>query len=208
MAGKFEPRSPGQIVELIATSPLAWIVPAGGGAAPWATPLPLRAITDAEGAVIALDGHFARSNPQVEVLRRHPRALILVMGVQGYISPSWMRDRTQAPTWTYASAQFLTEIAFLEGDDSVRASLDDLIGAMEAGRPGPWRAEEMGGRYAGLARRVIAFRARVVEARPVFKLGQDERDDVFADILAGLERDDRADLASWMREANPGRDQG
>jgi predicted FMN-binding regulatory protein PaiB len=160
----------------------------------------------AAGAVERLIGHFARRNPQVEALKRDGRALALFLGPHGYVSPSWFRDRAQAPTWNYAAAQFLVEISFREGGAALEALLADLVGAMEQGRPGAWRIEELGPRYRELAPRIIGFTARVLETRPMFKLGQDERGETFADILSGLEREDAAALKAWMERC--GRDRG
>ncbi len=189
------------VAALVRAQPFGWIV-SGAGPDARATPLPLRSRLAPGGQVEALVGHFARRNPQVEALRQDPRALILMLGAHGYVSPSWMADRAQAPTWNYASAQFQVEIAFMDDGAALRAVLDDLIGAMEKDRPNPWSAAEMGERYASLSRGIIAFEARVLEARGVFKLGQDERDDVYVDILGGLEG---SELADWMCVTNPGR---
>jgi predicted FMN-binding regulatory protein PaiB len=187
---------------LLLEHPLAWVV-SGAPDNARATPLPLRPVFGADGAVARLIGHFARRNPQVEHLRRDPRALILFLGPNGYISPSWLSDRTQAPTWNYASAQFLVEIAFVEEDQATLALLSDLVGAMEADRPDAWRLEELGARYRLLAPRIIGFNARVLEARPGFKLGQDESDQTFAEILTALSGGAGLELADWMAQAVP-----
>ena len=44
----------------------------------------------------------------------------------------------------------------------------------------------------------VGFRARSLATQAVFKLGQDERDDTFADILAGLEATGMGELGDWM----------
>ena len=111
-----------------------------------------------------------------------------------------MADRSQAPTWNYASVQFLTNISFIEDDAGLERVLRDLIGAVEAGRPNAWSIEDMGPRYARLAQRIIAFEANFVEMRPKFKLGQDERRDVFADIMRGLEATEADELRTWMAD--------
>jgi hypothetical protein len=50
---------------------------------------------------------------------------------------------------------------------------------------------------------VIGFRANVSAIRAKFKLGQDERDDVFGDIIAGLEQSSEQDeLLEWMQQFN------
>ncbi len=200
---KFAARTPEDVSRLVRDHPLAWLVSATGNA-PRGSLLPLRPIF-VDGQLVGLAGHFARSNPHVELLKHDKHALVLFLGCNGYISPSWMADRTQAPTWNYASSQFLVDIELYEDAAGIEAHLRDLVGAMEAGRPNAWSVDEMGERYRSLARRVIGFTARIRSAEPRFKLGQDERDDVFADILAGLGRDDAAVLAQWMRSFNPGR---
>lgn len=194
---KFAPRSEEDVVRLIRENPLAWVV-SGRGAGMGATPLPIRPRLGADGKLEQLLGHFSRSNPQLDGLRADPRAMILFMGTQGYISPSWMGDRAQAPTWNYAAAQFLVELDLVEDAAGIEYLLRDLIDAMEEGRPKTWRMEELGPRYDGLSRGIVGFRARILQTQAVFKLGQDERDDTFADILTGLKATGMSELGDWM----------
>jgi len=81
---KYAPPSAADVARLIKEFPLAWIV----SAAPdfLATPLPLRPRFDDEGRLLELHGHYSRGNPQVVALRSHPRALVMFMGPQGYVS--------------------------------------------------------------------------------------------------------------------------
>jgi transcriptional regulator len=101
--------------------------------------------------------------------------------------------------------QFLVTVAFDESPARLRAHLDDLVNAMEHGRPGAWSVAEMGERYERIRDRIIPFEAKVIEQRARFKLGQDERDAVFADITDGLARSGADELLAWMRQLNPGR---
>ena len=197
--GRYRPRSPDDVRRLLLDHPLAWLVTAVGGDF-HATTLPLRPVFDAAGEVEALIGHFARSNPHLQAVAEVPRALALFLGPHGYVSPSWLTDRTQAPTWTYASARFLVDVTLTDDEASLDRLMRDLVGAMEADRPDAWRIEEMGPRYRRLSRGVVGFRAAVLDRRPRFKLGQDERPDVFPEILEGLGRDGREDLRRWMAD--------
>lgn len=203
-ADVFAPRSEEQVLRLLHSHPLAWVVSLDDGTFR-ATPLPLRPRAGAKGRIEALEGHMGRANPHCAALQRDGRALVLFSGPQGYISPSWVGDRTWAPTWNYAVVQFIVDIAFDETPARLDAHLDDLTRAMERGRPGAWQPSEMGGRYETLKRRIVPFVATVVEQRAKFKLGQDERDGVFADIAAALERSGQDGLLAWMRELNPRR---
>jgi transcriptional regulator len=96
-------------------------------------------------------------------------------------------------------------VAFDENSAQLDAHLDDLTRAMERGRPNAWHPSEMGARYDTLKRMIVPFVATVVEQRAKFKLGQDERDTVFAEITAALENANSHDLLAWMRELNPNR---
>lgn len=200
----YAPKNDEQVLRLVLENPLAWVVAleADGFRA---TPLPLRPRVGGDGRIEALDGHMSRSNPLCAALQRDAHALILFSGPQGYISPSWMTNRTWAPTWNYAVVQFLATIAFDESSARLDAHLHDLADAMERGRPNAWHPSEMGARYESIKRMIIPFEAKVEEQRAKFKLGQDERDSVFAEITEGLDRTGAGALLAWMRELNPGR---
>jgi transcriptional regulator len=200
----FAPKNDEQVLRLVLEHPLAWVVSLDAGEFR-ATPLPLRPRVGADGRIEALEGHMARSNAHYAALQRDARALILFSGPQGYISPSWVSNRTWAPTWNYTVVQFLVTLAFDETPARLDAHLHDLVDAMERGRPGAWQPSEMGARYETLKRMIVPFEATVVEQRAKFKLGQDERDAVFADITEALGRTGSDALLAWMRELNPGR---
>lgn len=186
---------------LIVQHPLAWIVSAGPVDV-CATLVPLRPVTGPNDEVVALLGHFARSNPHVELLQRQAEAAVLFLGPHAYISPSWMEDRTQAPTWNYVSLQYVAEIELLSQGAQLDSVITDLVDAMEKGRPRAWSQREMGARYDKLARGIVAFRAHLRSRRVKFKLGQDERPDVYPNIVAGLSAEGRDDILEWMAAAN------
>lgn len=183
---------PADVAALIAAYPLAWVV-SGGPADFAATPLPLLGETDAEGRVISLFGHFARSNPQVAALERDPRATILFQGPHSYISPTLVSNPTWGPTWNYAVARFDVDIAFVP--EETGEAVWRLAETLEKERPPRWTPAAMGGRYDELIQHIVAFRATVRTATARFKLGQDEKPETFDEIVAGL---GHSELADWM----------
>jgi len=200
----FAPSGDEQVLRLVLEHPLAWIVSHEAGDF-HATPMPLRPRVAGDGRIEALEGHLPRSSSLHAALRRDGRALLLFAGPQGYVSPSWVSNRTWAPTWNFAVVQFVVDFAFDETPARLDAHLHDLVDAMERGRPGAWRLKEMGARYETLKRMIVPFDATVLEQRARFKLGQDEKDAVFAEITAALDRSGADTLAAWMRMLNPGR---
>lgn len=198
MSGRFSPRSAADIAALVEAQPLAWIVSGEPGRLS-ATVLPVQLQLDETGEPETVLGHFGRGNPQWREFAESPRATILLLGPHGYISASWLADRTQAPTWNYAWAVFDVEIELRDTQADADRLIGGLVDAMEADRPGRWDPREMGERYGRLRQGVVGFHARVLAVRSRFKLGQDERDDVFADILRGLDIAGGEALAAWMR---------
>ena len=195
----FAPNSPADIDRMIAANPFALVISSTTDT-PLATPLPLLLERDANGAMTLL-GHMPRAQPHMDLLRRQPRALAVFMGAHGYISPSWLTDRTQAPTWNYETVHLEIDVEFDDRAEATEAALTQLVDHMERGRQNAWSVADMGARYATLAPAVVAFRARVITTYAKFKLGQNERHDVRADILNGLVRSEQQSLLEAMTRA-------
>lgn len=184
--------------DLLSAYPLAWVVSAHP--ALHATLLPLGIAMDRGSEVIR--GHFARTNPHVAALREAPAASVLALGPHGYISPSVLSDRTQAPSWNYAAARFDVEVTFVETEAFTHDLLRAQSATHEAGREGAWSPDEMAARFGRLARGVVGFEAKVLRTTPLYKLGQADREDVLVECLEALAGEP---LASWMTAANRGR---
>lgn len=202
MSGPSSPflnHGPGDLAQLIAEYPLAWVTPRGGGAETPA-PLPLLADLDADGRVASLIGHMARRNPLMAALEATPEATILFMGPQAYVSPACVSDPTWAPTWNYAEIRIDARVRFQP--EATGAALERLVAAMDRNERTGWTPARMGPRYAPMAQAVIAFEAEVLAVHARLKLGQDERIEVLNEIL--LRHPDKA-LVRWMRRMNAAR---
>ena len=194
----YEP-SANEIDELVARYPLGLVVSSHDGEM-LSTPLPIILERSSEDEVTLL-GHFGASNPHYPLLQESARALIIFQGAHGYVSPSWLSDRTQAPTWHYTAIEFLVNIAFETGEPERESIVERLVTHMETDRPNKWSSDEMGERYDRLMRGVRPFRANVLRTRAKFKLGQIERDDVQADSIAGVTKVGNKELARQMADA-------
>lgn len=195
----FDQYAPADVVDLIAEFPLAWVCAANGTAAN-ASLLPLLSRQDEAGRVVRLIGHMSRRNPLLETLTADPRALILFQGPQGYVSPNAAGSRTWLPTWNYAQVRIEAEIEFEpDGADSALAALVDHA---ETGQDFPWTIDEAGARYEKLKPGIIAFSVLPTQIKATFKLAQDEKPEVLANILVNT-RDEA--LARWTRRFNADR---
>ncbi len=188
----FEKYADSDVRLLIESCPLAWVC-AGGEA----SLLPLVGVFDSEDRLVELIGHFSRANPLGAALTKVPQATILFTGPAGYVSPSQAGRRDWAPTWNYAQLRIEAEVDV--SAEMTAQALDILIEKMEAGRPEPWRAAELGERYEKLLPKIIGFRARPTAVAAKFKLGQDERPETLRAILSNMQDDE---LAAWMKRFN------
>lgn len=180
------------LVGLIAGHPLAWILSRAAPEA--ATPMPLVAELDEHGAARSLLGHLPKRHPLVGHLARDPRGIFLFQGPHGYISPEPLADKDWAPTWNFAVATIEADVAFDEA--LTDTALRTLVQHMERDRRDPWQVEAMGERYTQLSEKVIGFRATITASHARFKLGQDESEPVFEQIVAAQ---GESELGRWMR---------
>jgi transcriptional regulator len=179
------------IVALVEENPFAWIIATADPAI--ATPMPLLLETDGDGKPTTIIGHLPRAHPLVATLKAAPQTLLLFNGPHAYISPDYVPDRNWAPTWNFAIAKIMGETQF--DDAFTDDALERLVSHMEQGRPAPWATNEMGARYAELRARVIGFRTTITGITARFKLGQDERPEVFDSIVHCLGDDP---VTAWM----------
>lgn len=200
-AAIFQPTSPSDLVDFVARCPLAQIVSASGCNYE-ATPVPLVADVDAAGSLVSFTGHFALNNPQVDMIRRNPRAIVIFLGAHGYVSPSWMRDRSQAPTWNFETAHFIVDITLMDTTEEASATIERLLDHVETDGPQRWQSHELGDRHGRLLKGVVGFTATIAETRVKLKLGQNEQQDVYEDIVLGLEAAGNHKLAEAIKVAN------
>jgi transcriptional regulator len=187
MGTAFDRYTAADVRDLIAEYPLAWVTAPAGVA----SLLPLLGEYGADGTLLRLFGHMARSNALAAALEQAPRATILFAGPHGYVSPDHAGKRDWGPTWNFV--EFVVTADFVFEPEATGEALDTLVKAMEHGR---WTRAELGARYEGMAAAVIAFRANVVAVKGRFKLGQDESRPVFESIVRS--HPDPA-LVRWMR---------
>jgi len=81
-----------------------------------ATHLPLMLETREDGAH-RLYGHFAKGNPQAQIVAIGARALAVFSGPHGYVSPTWYEHpNTNVPTWNYVAVHVYGRLKPLSAD--------------------------------------------------------------------------------------------
>ena len=139
-----------------------------------------------EGRVLA---HLVRVNPLARHLGRGPaRALLIVSGPDGYVSPDWYGEAQLVPTWNYAAVHLRGELRLLD-DTALRPILDRLSETFEARlapKP-PWKTDKVEeGLLARMMRQIVPIEMSVDTVDGTFKLNQNRSDTARAGAAAAL----------------------
>jgi transcriptional regulator len=144
--------------------------------------------------------HVSRGNALTDHLEG-ARALIVVNGPHGYVSPRWYADRNTVPTWDYVAVELEGPVRRLDTAE-LDASLYDLVTEHEGRLAGiPWSADETDRTlWDRLLNGIVGFELAIEAWRPTLKLSQKKSAAERALIAAGQEAAGRNDLAAAMRE--------
>ena len=191
MTSPYDAVSNEAIVRFIAENPMAWIVPTADPSAALLMPLLLEG--DANGSPTAFLGHLPRSAPATNRLMEQPNAVVLFLGPNAYIQPSWISKPGWAPTWNFVSLKAAGTISL---DSSLSAeAVTRLVDHMEGMTASGWTVGAIGPRFDDLLTHIIGFRMRIDELTPRFKVGQDEHPESRQEIRSALAGHP---LAKWM----------
>ena len=139
-----------------------------------------------EGRVLA---HLVRVNPLVRHLGGGPaRALLIVSGPDGYVSPDWYGEPQLVPTWNYVAVHLRGELRLLD-DAALRPVLERLSATFEARlapKP-PWKTDKVDdGLLARMMRQIIPIELSVDTVDSTFKLNQNRSDSARTGAAAAL----------------------
>jgi len=147
--------------------------------------------------------HLARSNALTANLDG-ARALALVDGPHGYVSPRWYENRATVPTWDYVALELEGPVRKL-ADDELEALLHELIVKHEADLGGEaWEASETPEDiWAALLKAIAGFELQTETTRPTIKLSQKKSSAELARIAEAHAANGNEALADMMRQEMP-----
>ena len=169
---------------LLARDPFATLVTCGADGLPLATHLPVLYARD--GGTVALEGHWARPNPQAT---HAGAALLIVHGPHHYISADWYPDKAamaRVPTWNYAAAHLYGTLQPLHDEAGLASIVSRLGERFEPGVGGRWRYDPDDPRERGQLRGIVGFRFAAERIELKFKLNQNHPTANVESVIAGL----------------------
>ena len=151
-----------------------------------------------------LAAHVVRSNPIWRLLRDGDvKALVVVSGPDGYVSPDWYGIEDQVPTWNYVAVHLRGRVK-LAPPETLGAHLADLSAVFEpriAGKT-PWTLDKMNeDPLSRMMRQIAPIEMQVETVDGTWKLNQNKPDKVrlrAADAMAasdiGMELESLSEL--------------
>lgn len=193
--------------ELILQHPLGLLTTAGASGL-LATPVPFMVYAD-EGNSGTLRAHVARANPHWRDLQGAAECLVVFMGTQGYVTPSWYPSKRETqkvvPTWNYVTVHAWGKPRIVEDAAWLRRQIDELTRAQENKRPEPWAVGDAPEDYiAAQMKAIVGIEIPIERIEGKWKLSQNRPEADRAGVVAGLSSPDdpngNAAMAELMAE--------
>jgi transcriptional regulator len=171
----------------IRAHPLGTLV-TNGPDGPEATHLPL--FLDASAGLLRC--HMARANPQWRGLKSDIRALVIFVGADHYITPSWYPSKREhgkvVPTWNYIAIHAAGPARLFEDAPSLLRHLNELTDFQEAGLTERWSVADAPPEYVeGLTKAIVGVEIAVDRLEGKWKLSQNRPATDQQSVIAGLE---------------------
>lgn len=190
---------------LIRARPLGLLVSAGPSGLQ-ASPIPF--LLDAEAAPLGvLRGHLARANAQWRDLASGGEALVVFLGAEAYVTPSWYASKREhgrvVPTWNYAAVEARGRARVVEDAGWLAAQVAALTAEREAGRPEPWAASDAPAPFlAGQLKGIVGVEIAIERIEGKVKASQNRPEADRRGVAEGLDREgpEAAAMARLVRE--------
>lgn len=159
------------------------------------TPLPLFLVPE-EGPYGTLYGHFARANPQWK-LEAIGEAMVLFMGPEAYISPSWYPSKQEhqkvVPTWNYVAVHAYGNAEFFHDAERLLEVVSRLTHHHEGQRARPWAVTDAPEAFIRRELRgIVGMRLPITRLNGQRKMSQNKNEADREGVVAGLAASERA----------------
>lgn len=159
------------------------------------TPLPLLLAPD-EGAFGTLYGHIARANKQ-STLQPMADALVIFMGADAYISPSWYLSKKEhhkvVPTWNYVAVHAYGPLEFFDEEEKLLDIVVRLTDKHEQTRSQPWAVMDAPDAFIrGQLKGIIGVRLPILRIDGKRKMSQNRSKQDRKGVVAGLSQSQNA----------------
>ncbi|MFE9427034.1 FMN-binding negative transcriptional regulator [Kitasatospora sp. NPDC006697] len=181
-------------IDLIRANPLALAVSNGNLVdGPFATHLPVIPDPGQPGSEfpgdlsgLVLLAHMNQANPHWKALEDGDTVLLTFTGPNSYVSPTVYQVTPAAPTWDFTSVHVRGTVEKFDSLEDTLEVVKATVRAFEERFGDGWDMTESLGYFRKIAPAVGSFRIRVTGADGMFKLSQEQPEEVRERVLASF----------------------
>ncbi len=155
-----------------------------------ATHLPLL-LDETRGEYGTLTGHVSRANTQWRESDPEAEALIIFLGPDTYVSPTWYPAKQETgrvvPTWNYAAIHAYGRVTFFEDAERLRTVVAELTKKFEAAFPAPWQVTDAPATYIdSQLKAIVGFECQITRLEGKQKFNQNRSVEDRRGVIQGL----------------------
>jgi transcriptional regulator len=138
-----------------------------------------------------LRAHLARGNDQARPHGSTADALVIFLGVDHYITPSWYETKIRTgkvvPTWNYIAVHASGPMRVIDDPIWVRRQIEDLTTQHEGGRARPWAVSDAPAEFiASQLRAIVGIEIDLRDLKGKWKLSQNRTAEDRKGVADGL----------------------
>ncbi|MEV6197239.1 FMN-binding negative transcriptional regulator [Streptomyces sp. NPDC051920] len=135
---------------------------------------------------VTLLGHMNRANPHWEALRPGGIMLLTFTGPHTYVSPTVYEKTPAAPTWNFTAVHVRGVVEKIDSTEETLEVVQSTVRAFEKAFGDGWDMTDSLGYFREIVPAVGAFRFTVTGAEGMFKLSQEQPDEVRERVQASF----------------------
>lgn len=149
--------------------------------------------------------HVARANPVWRELQSAPECLVVFLGPQAYITPSWYPTKRETakvvPTWNYATVHAWGRPQVIEDASWLRRQIEALTRQQENVRSQPWAVSDAPEPFvAAQIRGIVGIEIEIARIEGKWKVSQNRSAADQAGVVAGLREAGVLEMASAVSD--------
>lgn len=151
-----------------------------------------------------LQGHLARGNAQWHKSSLDQEALVIFLGPESYITPSWYPTKQETgkvvPTWNYVVVHAYGTLRVVEDPAWLQKHVEELTDQQEHGREEPWAVADAPAEFTSkLLGAIVGIEIAISRLLGKWKLGQNRSAEDQAGVLSGLQAQESPSALAMAR---------
>jgi transcriptional regulator len=152
------------------------------------------------GPLGRLVGHVARANPQWKATPGGSTALVIILGPDAYVTPSWYPSKRETgkvvPTWNYVALHVHGAVRFFDDREALLDVVTRLTDRHERPRARPWKVADAPRDYVdGLLNAIVGVELTITRIEGKWKASQNRDEGDRRGVAEGLRAEDAPEMA-------------